>query len=79
MIMKALLDFDEKEFWIQLFSIVARRGEGTADEDIGLDSASESLPSREGRVRDSGEPVERCLACEAEKGSPPRRKIRFRH
>jgi hypothetical protein len=33
--MKALLDFDEKEFWIQLFSIVARREARIEEEDIG--------------------------------------------
>jgi hypothetical protein len=32
--MNALVEFDEKEFWIQLFSIVARREEKTEDEDI---------------------------------------------
>jgi len=32
--MNALLEFDEKEFWFQLFSIVARREERTEDEDI---------------------------------------------
>jgi len=31
--MNALLEFDEKEFWIQLFSVVARRVERTEDED----------------------------------------------
>ena len=32
--MNALLEFDEKEFWIQLFSIVTRREEKTEDENI---------------------------------------------
>jgi len=40
--MNALVEFDEKEFWIQLFSIVARREEKTEDEDIDRHSASES-------------------------------------
>jgi hypothetical protein len=31
--MKALIEFDEKEFWIQLFSIVVRREERTEGED----------------------------------------------
>jgi hypothetical protein len=39
--MNAVLEFDEKEFWIQLFSIVARRGEKTEDEDIERDTAPE--------------------------------------
>ena len=37
--MNALLEFDEKEFWIQLFSIVARREEKTEDQDIQRHSA----------------------------------------
>ena len=52
--MNVLLEFDEKEFWIQLFSIVARRAEKTEDEDIERHSAPEmeewspgqSLPHR---------------------------------
>ena len=40
--MNALVEFDEKEFWIQLFSIVARREEKTEDEDIDRHSVSES-------------------------------------
>jgi hypothetical protein len=32
--MNALVEFNEKEFWIQLFSIVARREEKTEDKDI---------------------------------------------
>ena len=40
--MNALVEFDEKEFWIQLFSIVGRREEKTEDEDIDRHSASES-------------------------------------
>ena len=40
--MNALVEFDEKEFWIQLFSIVARREEKTEGEDIDSHSASES-------------------------------------
>jgi hypothetical protein len=39
--MNVLLEFDEKEFWIQLFSIVARREEKTEDEDIERHSALE--------------------------------------
>jgi hypothetical protein len=39
--MNVLLEFDEKEFWIQLFSIVARRAEKTEDEDIERHSAPE--------------------------------------
>ncbi|HXM01034.1 MAG TPA: hypothetical protein VN939_00430 [Chthoniobacterales bacterium] len=31
--MKVLLEFDEKEFWIQLFSITARREARAEDED----------------------------------------------
>jgi hypothetical protein len=31
--MNALVEFDEKEFWIQLFSIAARREERIEDED----------------------------------------------
>ena len=42
--MNALLEFDEKEFWIQLFSIVARREERTEDEDIDLLGNHESQP-----------------------------------
>ena len=39
--MNVLLEFDEKEFWIQLFSIVARREEKTEGEDIDGHSAPE--------------------------------------
>ena len=39
--MTALLEFDEKEFWIQLFSIVARREEKTEYEDSERHSAPE--------------------------------------
>ena len=39
--MNALLEFDEKEFWIQLFSIVARREEKTEYEDSERHSAPE--------------------------------------
>jgi hypothetical protein len=39
--MNALVEFDEKEFWIQLFSIVVRHEEKTEDEDIESDSAPE--------------------------------------
>jgi hypothetical protein len=40
--MNALVEFDEKEFWIQLFSIVARREERTEDEDVELYGDHES-------------------------------------
>jgi hypothetical protein len=40
--MNALLEFDEKEFWIQLFSIVARREEKTEDEDLDTHPAPET-------------------------------------
>ena len=40
--MNALLEFDEKEFWIQLFSIVARREEKTEGQDIQRHSESEA-------------------------------------
>ena len=56
--MKALLEFDEKEFWIQLFSIVARREERTEGENTASDSAPESVLSKEERVGDLGEAVE---------------------
>jgi hypothetical protein len=46
--MKAFLEFDEKEFWIQLFSIVARREEKTEGKDISSDSAPESALSQGG-------------------------------
>jgi hypothetical protein len=39
--MNALVEFDEKEFWIQLFSIVVRREEKTEDEDMERHSAPE--------------------------------------
>ena len=39
--MNALLEFDEKEFWIQLFSIVVRRAEKTEEEDTERHSAPE--------------------------------------
>jgi hypothetical protein len=39
--MNALLEFDEKEFWIQLFSIVVRREEKTEEEDTERHSAPE--------------------------------------
>jgi hypothetical protein len=39
--MKALLEFDEKEFWIQLFSIAARREERTEGDDVGCQGAPE--------------------------------------
>jgi len=42
--MNALVEFDEKEFWIQLFSIVARREQKTEDEDRDLYSNHESQP-----------------------------------
>jgi hypothetical protein len=42
--MSALAEFDEKEFWIQLFSIVARREERTGDEDVDLHGNHESQP-----------------------------------
>jgi hypothetical protein len=44
--MNALLEFDEKEFWIQLFSIVARREEKTEDQDIQRHSGPEIDESR---------------------------------
>ena len=42
--MNALVEFDEKEFWIQLFSIVARREERTEGEDRDFYSNNESQP-----------------------------------
>ncbi|HEX6563580.1 MAG TPA: hypothetical protein VF020_04805 [Chthoniobacterales bacterium] len=42
--MNALVEFDEKEFWIQLFSIVARREERTEDEEPDLYINHESQP-----------------------------------
>jgi hypothetical protein len=43
--MNALVEFDEKEFWIQLFSIVARREEKTENEDVTRHSAPEAKES----------------------------------
>ena len=40
--MNALVEFNEKEFWIQLFSIAARREEKTEDEDIERYSARDT-------------------------------------
>ena len=40
--MNALLEFDEKEFWIQLFAIVARREEKIDDENIDRHSAPDT-------------------------------------
>jgi hypothetical protein len=39
--MNALLEFDEKEFWIQLFSIVVRREAKTEEEDTERPSGPE--------------------------------------
>ena len=44
--MNALVEFDEKEFWIQLFSIITRREERTEGEDVDLYSNDESQPQR---------------------------------
>ncbi|HEX6567142.1 MAG TPA: hypothetical protein VF020_22825 [Chthoniobacterales bacterium] len=49
--MNALVEFDEKEFWIQLFSIVARREERTEDEDVDLYSHQESQPQMNVDIR----------------------------
>jgi len=49
--MNALVEFDEKEFWIQLFSIVARREERTEDEDRDLYSDHESQPQINADIR----------------------------
>ena len=48
--MNALLEFDEKEFWIQLFSIVARREERTEGEDIGCQGAPEMMLGQKERL-----------------------------
>jgi hypothetical protein len=48
--MKALLEFDEKEFWIQLFSVVARREERTEGEDIACQGASEMMLGQKERL-----------------------------
>jgi hypothetical protein len=48
--MNALLEFDEKEFWIQLFSIVVRREERTEDEDIGCQGAPEMILGQKERL-----------------------------
>jgi hypothetical protein len=50
--MNALLEFDEKEFWIQLFSIAVRREARTEDEDTPWDDATDSLP-RQGAEGDT--------------------------
>ena len=49
--MNALLEFDEKEFWIQLFSIVARREEKTEGEDRDLHSNLEFQPQMNADIR----------------------------
>ena len=48
--MKALLEFDEKEFWIQLFSIAARREERTEGDDIGSQGAPEMILGQKERL-----------------------------
>jgi hypothetical protein len=42
--MNALVEFDEKEFWIQLFSVVVRREERTEDEHPDFCNSHESQP-----------------------------------
>jgi hypothetical protein len=46
-IMNALLEFDEKEFWIQLFSIALRREARTEDENTHWDEAADSVLQHE--------------------------------
>jgi hypothetical protein len=46
--MNVLVEFDEKEFWIQLFSIAVRRGARTEDEDTpSWDDATDSALQQE--------------------------------
>lgn len=49
--MNVLVEFDEKEFWIQLFSIVARREERTEDADVDLYGNHESQPQINADIR----------------------------
>jgi hypothetical protein len=45
--MNALVEFDKKEFWIQLFSIAVRREARTEDEDAQWDDAADTCFQQE--------------------------------
>jgi hypothetical protein len=49
-VMNALVEFDEKEFWIQLFSIAVRREARTEDEDTHWADAADTCFQQEGEL-----------------------------
>jgi hypothetical protein len=48
--MNALVEFDEKEFWMQLFSIVVRREARTEDADTGPHAGGDNCVQEEAEV-----------------------------